>query len=109
MTDPVRLHPDPSVAIAAYRFSSETRGPKVTHDVALMLGEFVDDCDASAHGGHVEVIRNACRIECRACRVVLRFWTCTCEQATFREQVCRHISRARGLYADERRTGRGGR
>lgn len=74
-----RLSPDPSVAVVGYRFTSTTRGPKVKHDVALLVHE-----DGSTG------------------------WDCSCESAVLGGRECHHIRTARVLYAAERRTARGG-
>jgi hypothetical protein len=107
-TDPVRLHPDPDVALAAWRFPAETPGPQRYHDVALMLGEAPQECPAALGGRHGELLGGSVRIVCWACRAVLRYWVCDCPDATFRDRACKHVMQAIDLYAAERRADRGG-
>ena len=106
MTTPVRLSPDPSVALVAYRFPSESK-PGTYHDVALMLGEAPEECPATLSGKHWEVLSGQTRIACEACAMVLRFWACDCGDAVYRERPCRHIQVSMSLYAEERRRGGG--
>lgn len=105
---PERLSPDPSVALVAYRFPASEPGPQKHHDVALMLGDPVE-CPVMESYEHFDAFYDAsgCRVVCRSCRVVLRWWQCDCPDSTFRERPCKHISQARELYAAERRAARG--
>lgn len=105
MTSPERLSPDPSVALVAYRFASESK-PGTYHDAALMLGEAVEcPCGLWASGAH-ERKAEGTRIVCGLCGAVLRYWTCDCADASFRERACKHICEAVRLYAAERRAER---
>lgn len=99
----IRLHPDPAVALCAYRVASESR-PGEFHDVALMLGEGEpSDCPRGLHmtGRHEERLQGA-RVVCGLCRAVLRYWDCTCERATLAEKPCRHLPVAIEAYRAER-------
>lgn len=110
MTEPVRLNPDPSVALVAYRFPAEAPGPQRFHDVALMLGEAsASGCPVGLYGTGVHSSRHRdTHVVCINCGGVLRFWQCDCPDATFRERACKHVLRAIELYAEERRAARGG-
>lgn len=96
----IRLDPDPSVALVAYRFPSESR-PGTFHDAALMVGDFVDEC-LGGRTEHEERLIHGTRIVCRRCKAVLRFWACDCPDATFRDRACRHVARAIEAYKAER-------
>lgn len=100
--EPERLHPDPSVALVGYRFPAESPGPQIYHDVALMLGEQGPCPRGLWCTDRHEAIRRGARIECGLCGAVLRYWTCDCGDATFRERACKHVSAAIGLWAHER-------
>lgn len=112
MSAPQRLNPDPSVALVGYRFQAESPGPQEHHDVALMLGNVPEECEECGAGfirypHHFPTVHGS-RVVCQRCRLVLRWWSCDCADATFRERPCKHISQAMALYAAERRADRGG-
>ena len=105
MTAPLRLSPDSSVALCAYRFPSESK-PGTFHDAALMVGDG-GDCLASSFNGRHWSQETARGVVCKACHAVLYYFMCDCPDAVYRERPCKHIVEARKLYAAER-AARGG-
>lgn len=73
MTGPERLSPDPSVAVAAFRFPSKS-APGRTYDAALLIGE---DCGEP-----------------------VTFWDCTC-WPFLKVDRCAHVTEARATLRRE--------
>lgn len=72
--EPTELPVDPEVGLFALRYPSGTRGPKLTHDVALLLGESGP------------------------------FWQCYCEDATIDDNdSCKHVRDARRRWVERGR------
>lgn len=103
MSEPIRLHPDPSVALVGYRFTAESEGPQEFHDVALMLGEDNGGEYPTTEAGHTEVIRGGYRVVCWTCKAVLRWWDCSCADSVYRDRACKHIKASVALWARDRR------
>jgi hypothetical protein len=109
VSEPQRLSPDRWVAVVGYRFTSRSRGPKVTHDAALLLLDaaggpcpFGGSGEATSHHRSQEEHATG-RLVCAFCRVPVAAWDCSCESFTLGGRECPHIQEARRLWAEERR------
>jgi hypothetical protein len=103
MTEPVRLTPDPRVALAAWRWPSG-RVAGVFYDVALMVGDSAGPwcavCEGAdpwngelPNGGHV-------------CRPGRPWWSCSCPGWTYHDTCRRVIAAMREIALEPRREAR---
>lgn len=116
---PKRIPADPRVALAAWEVPSETR-LDVVHHVAIRVGDIQpdDECPSKLRGRHeaAGAWGGSGRLSCWACRGVLWFIECDCEDFTLGngkralegkpEVLCKHIVACREALATERRAER---